>query len=54
MNAPLSSHDREDFDILEQELLKGLESPARELTKEDWEMLGRRVRKRQDAGSDHE
>ena len=33
----------DDSDALEQELLKGLDSPPREMTKEDWEALRQRV-----------
>jgi hypothetical protein len=49
MNESCELEPDDDSDALKQELLKGLDSPAREMTKEDWETLRQRVWERHKA-----
>ena len=44
----------DDSETLEQELQKGLEGPAREMTKDDWEALRRSVWERHEAAQGYE
>jgi hypothetical protein len=47
--AALASQAEAEREAIEQELEKGLEGPAREMTKDDWESLRRRVWERHEA-----